>query len=342
MRAERAFAVLPVLDASGAGTGVNGQAAHAGPRHARIGGPVPYPATSSSAAGTDATGRWLIAGVCVLLAGLAVAMGVTSFHAQFAYIFATKRQWAPAVLEALGLDTGAVTFALLGIALARLGRRAAVERVLVLACALGSCGMNVLNANLASPRSVAVYGMPPILFALTSDRLIAVIRRAALGRADDDEQRSAWHLAGRAALYALRLTVDVRGTVRGTRQAILDATPLPRGPLTRDGEPPVMFRRLAPSAAASAQENISPGHRRSGHYQPRQGTKTARFLALVRDRHGPLAGLPLAQVCRISGDLAPGERLPRYLECPECDDDGHERGQGRRRRYQRRRSRCRR
>jgi hypothetical protein len=37
---------------------------------------------------------------------------------------------------------------LLGIALARLGRRAAVERVLVVICALGSCGMNVLNANL--------------------------------------------------------------------------------------------------------------------------------------------------------------------------------------------------
>ena len=86
-----------------------------------------------------------------MLAGLAVA-------AQFTYIFATKRQWAPALLEALGLDAGAVIFSLLGIALARLGRRAAVERVLVVICALGSCGMNVLNANLGSPRSVAARG----------------------------------------------------------------------------------------------------------------------------------------------------------------------------------------
>src|SRR5215471_17544355 len=56
----------------------------------------------------DVIGQLLIAGACVLLAGLAMAMGITSFHAQFTYIFATKRQWAPALLEALGLDAGAV------------------------------------------------------------------------------------------------------------------------------------------------------------------------------------------------------------------------------------------
>ena len=153
------------------------------------------------------TGRWLIAGSCVLLAGLAVAMGVTSFHAQFTYIFATKRQWTPALLEAIGLDAGAVIFSLLGIALARLGRRALVERVLVVTCALGSCGMNVLNANLGSPRSVAVYAMPPVLFALSSDRLDRGRPQAALGKAADDvAQRSAWHLAGRLASlrHALR------------------------------------------------------------------------------------------------------------------------------------------
>ncbi len=43
----------------------------------------------------------------------------------------------------LCLDCGAVIFSLLGIGLARLGRRASLERVLVIACALGSGGMNV-------------------------------------------------------------------------------------------------------------------------------------------------------------------------------------------------------
>jgi len=324
MTADRAFAALPVLEAPVADVTANGQAAHSRPRHARLADPVLSTPRRVSATGNDTTGRWLIAGVWLLLACLAVAMGVTSFHAQFTYIFATKRQWAPAVLEALGLDAGAVTFALLGIALARLGRRAVVERVLVVACALGSCGMNVLNANLASPRSVAVYGMPPILFALTSDRLIAVIRRSALGRATgDDEQRSAWYLAGRSALYLLRLAVDLRGTARGTRLAILNATPLPEAPQADDRQRPTLpgtataeaVRRSeltsrpgssgAASGAASQQEQSSHLHPRSKKYRPRDDTKTTRFLALVQDKHGPLSGLPLPDVYRISLNLAP-------------------------------------
>ena len=126
-------------------------------------------------------------------------MGVTSFHAQFTYIFATKRQWAPPLLEALGLDAGAVIFSLLGIALARLGRRAAVERVLVVTCALGSCGMNVLNANMAPRGPSRSTRCRRSSSRSASDRLIAVIRRAALGQAaDDDAQRSAWYIAGRS------------------------------------------------------------------------------------------------------------------------------------------------
>ena len=257
------------------------------------------------------TGRFLIGGACLLLAGLAVAMGVTSFHAQFTYIFATKRQWAPAVLEALGLDAGAVTFSLLGIALARLGRRAAVERVLVVVCALGSCGMNVLNANLGSLRSVTVYAMPPVLFALTSDRLVAVVRRAALGNTADDDavQRSAWHMAGRSVLYCLRFAVDLRGTARGMRQAVLEATPLPRIPASasqsaapagpasavidaiRRGD--LTARPGSSWAAMAAEQGGQPGgpkaRSRRGS-RSRRGTKTARFLALVQDRYGSLAG----------------------------------------------------
>lgn len=323
MTAEQTFAAVPILEAPASGVTSDSQAAHAGPRHARISETVPFPARRVSVAGSDATGRWLVAGVCLLLACLAVAMGVTSFHAQFTYIFATKRQWAPAVLEALGLDAGAVTFALLGIALARLSRRAVVERILVVACALGSCGMNVLNANLASPRSVAVYGMPPILFALTSDRLIAVIRRAALGWATGaDDQRSAWYLVGRTALYGMRLAVDPRGTARGTRQAILNATPLPQTAQPQDGHQTALLQSMpdairsgeltarpgstwAADAAAPSHDHASPGHPGSGHYQPRDGTKTARFLALVHEKHGPLAGLPLLEVYRISMDLGP-------------------------------------
>ena len=69
------------------------------------------------------------------------------------------------MLEALGLDTGAVIFALLGLAHARMGRPARIERALNIACALGSMTMNLLSADLGSPRSVAVYVLPAVLYA---------------------------------------------------------------------------------------------------------------------------------------------------------------------------------
>lgn len=266
---------------------------------------VPSAASSEADEAADVTGRWLIGGACVLLAGLALAMGVTSFHAQFAYIFATKRQWAPAVLEALGLDAGAVIFSLLGIALARLGRRAAVERGLVVVCALGSCGMNVLNANLGSPRSVAVYAMPPVLFALTSDRLIAVIRRAALSRtADAAGQQSAWRLAGRSLLYGMRFAVDRRGTVRGLRQAILAATPLPEISAPRADDKPADHLQLILDALRRIEQSGElPWPRSRPHFS--RTTKTARFLSLVQEKYGPLADFPLTDVYRVSAELAP-------------------------------------
>ena len=106
-------------------------------------------------------GGVLITAAGLLLLALAAAMGAVSWHAQFAFIYAIKHVRVAAVLEALGLDCGAVVFAILGIALARLGRRAVIERALVCVCAVGSCAMNAAGADLGSPRSVAVFMMPP-------------------------------------------------------------------------------------------------------------------------------------------------------------------------------------
>ena len=41
----------------------------------------------------------------------------------------------------------------------------------------------------------------------------------------------------------------------------------------------------------------------------KRGTKTARFLALVQDRHGPLEEFSLGEVYRVSAELAPKVRL---------------------------------
>lgn len=255
------------------------------------------------AGGGAGTGAVLLAVAAILLAVDGAAMGVVSWHAQYAFVYAAKRQMVASALEALGLDAGAVIFALLGIALARLRRRAVVERVLVVACAAGSCGMNLLAADLGSPRSVAVYVMPPVLFAAMSDRLIAVIRRAAIGpREDTETQRSAWRTAGLALLYLLRFTLAAPSTAKGVRLALLNATPLPGsgqplaiGPPPGDGAAP---------ANLSASKSVA--ERRPG---VRSGTKTARFLAEVQDRYGDLAGIGLDKVGRICTELAPSADL---------------------------------
>jgi hypothetical protein len=236
----------------------------------------------------DWTGWLLIAAAALLLAGLAAAMGIVSWHAQYAFIYAIKHQQLAAALEALGLDAGAVIFSVLGIALARLGRRAVIERVLVCVCAAGSCAMNAAGADLGSPRSVAAFVMPPILFAITSDRLVSVIRRSALGpQADSEAQRSAWRVAGLAALYLLRLAVAPPSTVTGARRALLNATPLPSAAVAAP-EPPGAIVRCSHR-----------GRRKGG------ATKTQRFLDLVAERHGPLSAFPLANVSKVATALAP-------------------------------------
>lgn len=235
------------------------------------------------------TNALLLAAACVLLAALAVAMGIVSWHAQYAFVFAAKHQHAASALEAFGLDAGAVVFSVLGIALARLGRRAVIERALVLACALGSCAMNLLGASLGSPRSVVVYVMPPLLFAAGSDRLIAVIRRSALGRRDDEDgQRSAWVAAGHASLYVLRFVLAPVPTAVGVRRMVLIAAPLPSAAAVAAGEPAKAISSAKPAKAARG---------------PAATGKQARLLELAGKRHD-LAELALADVSRVATDLA--------------------------------------
>jgi hypothetical protein len=141
--------------------------------------PVPFSDPSAGNAGQPprVKGGGLLAAACCLLLLLAAAQGYVSFRAQYAFVDHAKHARIPSVLEALGLDTGAVIFALLALSLARRGRRGTIERVLNVACALGSLAMNLLAANLTSPRSITVWVLPSALYALASDRLIAVVRR---------------------------------------------------------------------------------------------------------------------------------------------------------------------
>ncbi len=185
--------------------------------------------------GTRLSGRsggGLLAVASLLLLLLAAAQGYVSFRAQYTFIDHAKRAHLPSMLEALGLDTGAVIFALLALSLARRSRPAAAEQVLNVACAVGSLTMNLLAANLNSPRSVTVWVLPSALYALASDRLIAVVRRWVQdsdSKARFAAEGSAWRAFGGLAFWTLRLIFDTAGTMAGFRRWVLAVAPVAPG-----------------------------------------------------------------------------------------------------------------
>jgi hypothetical protein len=177
--------------------------------------------------------RLIWAGACGL-AVLALATFYVSFRAQYAFMFTVKHQGLPALIEALIADVAMVVCSLLALGMACAGQSAKVARLLVVAFAGLSAGMNYLAADVSSFRSVAVYVMPPAVFAVCTDQVVSVVRRHGLGIAED----SAWAWLGRVVLavagfagtvllYALRFVLAPGETARGLRRMVLAAAPLP-------------------------------------------------------------------------------------------------------------------
>jgi hypothetical protein len=173
-------------------------------------------------------------------------------------------------------------------------------------CAAGSALMNYAAANGGSPRSVAAYVMPPVFLAIVVDRVVAVVRRHVLG----DTERSAWAAFGRAvgrvALYGLRFVLALPSTCSGLRQLVLNKTPLPEVPVP--ALPSVLELSIDEPEVPEVPEadKPEPARERPGrHRQPDGESKTAKFLRLVEDRHGPLAAINPAKVSQIATDLAP-------------------------------------
>jgi hypothetical protein len=249
-------------------------------------------------AGPDRSGAWLrnaATGLCVL----AAAAAAVSFTAQYRMVYGARRLAVIAGLEAAIPDAAAVVFACLGVALALHGRRAIRARVLNVA----AVGTSVLmNAIAAAPgwRSLAIWAMPPIAYALASDTLIGVVRawvvarhKALNARLADDEATPLAALGG-LILWLLRLTVAPVSTLAGFRAWVVEECPVAPG---RHGLRPTPAVHPKPTRQA-----ITPPRSPEA---VRTGTKTARFLALAADRHGPLASLPLDQVSKLSAELAP-------------------------------------
>jgi hypothetical protein len=191
-------------------------------------------ATPELAEAAPRPGARLIWTAAAGLAVLAAAAFYVSFRAQYTFMFGVKHQFAPALIEALIADVAMVVCSLLALGMACAGQSAKVARLLLVVFAGLSAGMNYLAADVTSFRSVAVYVMPPAVFAVCTDQVVSVVRRHGLGIAED----SAWsvlgrivlaaaRLAGAVLLYSLRFVLAPAETAKGLRRMVLAAAPLP-------------------------------------------------------------------------------------------------------------------
>jgi hypothetical protein len=225
----------------------------------------------------------LVAVATGLLFLLGIGLFAVSLDAQYRYVFHAKHQSAASWVEALALDVGMAIFSLLALGLARAGQPAGVERALITVCAAASGVMNFAAANDSSPKSVLAFVMPPVFLAVVADRVVSVVRRHVLG----EHERSPWRAAAPLALYVTRLMLAPPSTALGLRRWLLLKTPLP------SPRPP----------ALPASQRRAGGRR--GPSGPRAESKTARFLALVAEQHGPLADFPHDRVSQTCTELAP-------------------------------------
>jgi hypothetical protein len=246
-----------------------------------------------------APGNRVIGFATWLLALLGTGLMYVSFDAQYRFILAQKEARAASLIEAAMLDAGMVILSALGIGLARAGQPSKSVRCLIMICASASAGMNLAAANPASWRSVAAYAAAPVFLAVITDRVIAVIRQHVLPL----DAESAWAPLGRAAvaalrlaavvaLYLLRTVLEPSGTLRGLRQMVLDAAPVPERIGIRGvrGEP-------LPGEAVGQDGDQGASRPATGF-----GTKKAAFLS--RYRGHPAYGNRSA-AGRVAAELAP-------------------------------------
>jgi hypothetical protein len=232
---------------------------------------------------------------------LAASAAAVSFSAQYQMVLAARRLPVVAALEAAIPDAAALVFASLGIALALHGRHAFRTRLLNVAAVATSVFMNALAAA-PGWRSLAIWAMPPVAYALASDTLIGVVRATAIARQQAlraalvEDTATPLAALGRLALWILRLAIAPFSTLKGLRTWVIDECPV------------APSRNSARPASALSAPHISKVTALPAAAKPRgtrTGTKTARFLNLVTDRHGPLAALPLEAVAGICAETAP-------------------------------------
>jgi hypothetical protein len=140
-------------------------------------------------------------------------------------------------------------------------------------------------------------------------RAWTIARQKELRETLADEDSTPLAVVGGVLLWVLRLALAPMSTLAGFRSWVLDECPVAPG--RRIARLPA-DRQALPVSAAGNRAGLRPGElRQRGHADrarspgTRAGAKTAAFLALVEERHGPLAELPLASVSRVCTELAP-------------------------------------
>jgi hypothetical protein len=246
----------------------------------------------------------------VALGVLAAGSAVVSYAAQYRMVYTAKHVAPAAALEAGIPDVAALIFAALGVALALHGKRAVRPRVLNVCAVATSVSMNVLAAG-HGWRNLAIWAMPPIAYALASDTAIGVVRawtiarQKALNEALADDGTSPLAIVGGLLLWMLRLTLAPASTLSGFRRWVIDECPSAPGRRAAIADPGQAVHLTPDHSTAVAARRT----RRTSATRTGSATKTARFLALVVDRHGPLAGFPITNVSRVCTELAPEVRL---------------------------------
>jgi hypothetical protein len=268
-----------------------------------------------------APGSRVIAFATWLLALLGAGLMYVSFDAQYQFILAQKGVLGASLIEAAMLDAGMVILSALGIGLAQAGKPSGSVRLVIVACAGTSAGMSLAAANPASWRSVAAYATAPVFLAVITDRVIAVIRQHVLPL----DAESAWaplgrtgvtmlRLAGVLALYLLRIMLAPSGTLRGLRQLVLDAAPVPGMTDIRraGGEPlpcPAHDHEIPEHGSGQPSEDkhttwVSGDAASRGAGQPVTGSVTKKAAFLSRYRAHPEYGNRSA-AGRVAAELAP-------------------------------------
>ena len=239
-------------------------ASHDGTKIIHLGGPA------------DRSAAWLRTAT-IGLGVLAAAAAVVSFTAQYRMIFAARRLALIAALEAAIPDAAALIFASLGIALALYGRRAIRARVLNVASVAASVFMNAIAAA-PGWRSLAIWVLPPVAYALASDTLIGVVRAQAIarqkapgGRLAEDEI-TPLAIAGGVLLWLLRLALAPGSTWSGFRCWVIEEGPVAPGRRLAGAWPGAPRARCpqrhqdrplsCPGRRAARAAGRRPGHRR--------------------------------------------------------------------------------